>query len=98
MKQHLISIILCYLFAGIVYGITSRMWLYAVGKEPTFSLWIAIPLTMIFWPLDVYADIKWIGVLPQDIAAILTLVLSLWWLKVRTFRGGAFEEKGCKKK
>ena len=79
MKQRLMSIVFCYLSVGIVYGITSRMWLYAVGKGPTFSLWIAMPLAMIFWPLDVYADIRWVGVLPQDFAVILTLVLYLLW-------------------
>jgi len=66
-----------YIASGIAYWITAEIFLRYVGKEITFSPLVSALLAVPFWPMHVYGDLKWIGVLPQDIAALLALSASV---------------------
>jgi hypothetical protein len=65
-----------YVAGGIAYWITAEIFIRYVGKEVTFSPLVSALLAVPFWPLNVYGDLRWIGVLPQDVAALLTFSAS----------------------
>lgn len=65
-----------YVAGGIAYWITAEIFIRHVGKEVTFSPLVSALLAVPFWPLNVYGDLRWIGVLPQDVAALLTFSAS----------------------
>ena len=69
--------IMAYVTGGIAYWITSEVFLRYVGKEITFSPLVSALLTVPFWPMHVYGDLKWIGVLPQDIFSLLAFSASI---------------------
>jgi len=69
--------IMAYVIGGIAYWITSEVFLRYVGKEITFSPLVSALLTVPFWPMHVYGDLKWIGVLPQDIFSLLAFSASI---------------------
>ena len=78
-----------YFAGGIAYWITAEIFLRYIGKEITFSPLVSALLAVPFWPMHVYGDLKWIGVLPQDIAALLALSASVPLLllaRARVFR------------
>lgn len=69
--------IMAYVTGGIAYWITSEVFLRYIGKEITFSPLVSALLTVPFWPMHVYGDLKWIGVLPQDIFSLLAFSASI---------------------
>jgi hypothetical protein len=69
--------ITAYILGGIAYWITTEVFLRYIGKEITFSPLASALLTVPFWPMHVYGDLKWIGVLPQDITALLAFSVSI---------------------
>jgi hypothetical protein len=69
--------VIAYVASGVAYWLTCEVWLRLVGKEITFSPPVSVILAVPFWPVNVYADLKWIGLMPQDIAAILVLLISV---------------------
>ena len=69
--------IMAYVIGGIAYWITAEVFLRYVGKEITFSPLVSALLTVPFWPMHVYGDLKWIGVLPQDIFSLLAFSASI---------------------
>jgi len=66
-----------YIAGGIAYWLTTQIYLRYIGKEITFSPLISVLLAVPFWPMHVYGDLKWFGVLPQDITALLGLFASI---------------------
>jgi len=69
--------ITAYIIGGIAYWIATEVFLRYIGKEITFSPLASALLTVPFWPMHVYGDLKWIGVLPQDIASLLAFSASI---------------------
>lgn len=70
-----------YITGGIAYWITAEIFIRYIGKEITFTPLLSALLTIPFWPLNVYGDLRWIGVLPQDIAALLAFSVSIYSIK-----------------
>ena len=66
-----------YIASGIVYWITAEIFIRYIGKEITFSPLVSVLLAVPFWPMLVYADLKWIGFQPQDITALLVISASV---------------------
>ena len=66
-----------YITGGIAFWITAQIFIRYIGKEVTFTPLLSALLTVPLWPMHVYGDLKWIGVLPQDIAALLALSASV---------------------
>jgi len=73
-----------YIVGGTTYWLTAEVYLRYIGKEITFSPFVSALLAVPFWPLDVYGDLRWIGVLPQDVAALLPPGLCLPWAYTET--------------
>ena len=69
--------VIAYVAGGIAYWITAEVFLRYIGNEITFSPLVSVLLVVPFWSMLVYADLRWIGVLPQDIAAILVISVSV---------------------
>jgi|GEM_PF-4852719 len=76
--------VIAYIVGGIAYWATAEIFLRYVGKEITFSPLVSFLLAVPFWPMDVYANLKWIGIMPQDIAAILAVLASIFLLLRRS--------------
>jgi hypothetical protein len=76
-QRILLCCILVYITAGLAYNITSDIYLWTIGKEAVFSPVLGMALDIVGWPWMVYADLKHIGVKPQDIAAFLPIVALL---------------------
>jgi hypothetical protein len=75
-KEHkIISVILAYIIVGIVYDVSDYLYLVATGKEITFSPLISIPLVVPFWPMMLYADLKNIGIMFQDVLTIIAILI-----------------------
>ncbi len=66
-----------YITGGIAYWITAETYIRYIGKEITFSPLVSALLAIPFWPMHVYGDLKWIGILPQDIAALLVTIFTI---------------------
>lgn len=71
------TMVIAYIVSGIAYWATAEIYIRLIGKEVTFSPLISVLLTVPFWPMDVYADLKWIGIMPYDIAAVLAVLISV---------------------
>ncbi|MEM2122833.1 MAG: hypothetical protein QXE79_04270, partial [Candidatus Bathyarchaeia archaeon] len=50
-----------YLIGGVAYGAVGELSIRIVGKEVVFNPILSMLLTLPFWPMMVYADLKWIG-------------------------------------
>lgn len=72
-KHKIVSNILAYIIIGIVYDVSGYLYLVAGGKEITFSPLISIPLAVPFWPMMLYADLKNIGVMFQDVLTLISI-------------------------
>ena len=77
-----------YVAGGIAYWITAEIFIRYIGKEVTFSPLVSALLAVPFWPLHVYGDLKWIGVLPQDVAALLAISALAPFLMLKYARVG----------
>jgi len=66
-----------YITGGIAYWITAQTYIRYIGKEVTFTPLLSALLTVPLWPMHVYGDLNWSGVLPQDIAALLAISASI---------------------
>jgi len=77
-KQHkIISIILAYFLVGLIYGLTGYLQNMILGKQIVFSPLIGIPISMVFWPAFVYADLRNIGVRLHDLMAFAAIIVSI---------------------
>lgn len=80
MKKKKISIghiLLAYPACGLAYSIAGFIYRGVIGKEEVFSPLLGIPMDTVSWPWMVYADLKNIGVLPQDIAVFVVLAVGI---------------------
>lgn len=66
-----------YIAGGIAYWMTAQIYIRYIGKEITFGPLVSALLTIPFWPMHVYGDLKWIGVLPQDFVALLVTIFTI---------------------
>ncbi len=66
-----------YITGGIAYWITAEIFIRYIGKEITFSPLVSALLAIPLWPLNVYGDLRWIGTLPQDVAALLVTIFTI---------------------
>jgi len=69
-----------YIAGGTAYWLTAQIYLRYIGKEIPFSPLLSFLLTIPYWPMFVYGDLRWVGILPQDIAALLALSASIPFL------------------
>ena len=77
-KRHkIVSIVLAYFVIGIVYGVTGYLYRIVIGKQIVFSPLVGIPLAASGWPMMVYADLKHIGILPQDISTLVSIFIFI---------------------
>ncbi len=73
----LIRILIIYCVAGLVYGITGLISRSLQGKAEVISPLLGLPLDMISWPWMVYADWRNIGILLQDVLALISIILCI---------------------
>jgi hypothetical protein len=75
--------VIAYLVGGIAYWTAGELFLRYVGKGIVFSPLVSILLTVPFWPMMVFADLRWVGVMPQDVAAVSAIPVAtyLLWIK-----------------
>ena len=66
-----------YIAGGIAFWITAEIFIRYIGKEVTFSPLVSVLLTVPLWPMHVYGDLKWSGVLPQDVAGPLVTIFTI---------------------
>ena len=66
-----------YITGGIAYWITAEIFIRYIGKKITFTPLISALLAIPFWPMHVYGDLRWIGILPQDVTALLAFSASV---------------------
>lgn len=74
-KRILNYTLLTYMASGLLYGIAGYIHRSAIGKEPVFSPLIGLLPNAVFGPWMVYADLKHIGMMPQDIVSLLCVIL-----------------------
>jgi len=65
---------------GVAYWTAAEAFIRIVGRDVVFSPIISILLVVPFWPMMVYADLKWIGIMPHDIAAVSATLISVFLL------------------
>ncbi|MEM3004506.1 MAG: hypothetical protein QXO25_01325 [Candidatus Bathyarchaeia archaeon] len=72
-----------YVVGGIAYWASAELFLSYVGKEIVFTPLVSIMLTVPFWSMMVFADLRWVGVMPQDVVSVSALlaVIYLLWIK-----------------
>ena len=89
-KRHkIISIVLAYFVTGVVYVITGYLSNIIIGHEIVFSPLVAIPLAAPFWPVMVYADLKHMGIMPQDISTLVVILIFIMiFVKIQNGRVG----------
>jgi len=68
---------IAYITGGTAYWLTAQIYLRYIGKEIPFSPLLSFLLTIPYWPMFVYGDLRWVGILPQDIAGILVTILTI---------------------
>jgi hypothetical protein len=66
-----------YITGGIAYWITAEIFIRYIGKEVTFTPLLSVLLTVPLWPMHVYGDLRWIGVLPQDVVGLLVTIITM---------------------
>lgn len=77
LKRAIKYIFLIYIATGLIYYVTGYIYRAVAGKQEVFSLLIGIPSCVISWPWMVYADLKHIGVMPQDVLVFLSLAVCI---------------------
>jgi hypothetical protein len=72
-----------YVVMGSVYYLSGWLYNLSQGKEIVFSHIVGYPLTVIGWPMMLYADFihrDSLGIKPSLVFSILTLVLVVLWI------------------
>ena len=70
-------ICLTYVATGLAYSVSGYIYRAVIGKQEVFSPLIGIPMDVLFWPWAVYADLKHIGVMPQDVLVVLSIAICI---------------------
>ena len=76
--------IIAYVTGGIAYWTAAELFLRYVGKEIVFSPVVSIVLVVPFWPMMVFADLRWVGVMPQDVVAVSAIPVAIYLLRIKT--------------
>ncbi len=80
-QNKILSLLLAYLAIGGFYGIIPYIELIITGRDVTFSPIVGIPLSLIFWPQFLYANIIH-GIWLRDVIVyILILAFILFFAK-----------------
>ena len=66
-----------YIAGGIAFWITAEIFFRHIGKEVTFSPLVSALLIVPLWPMHVYGDLKWSGVLPQDVTGLFVTIFTI---------------------
>ena len=66
-----------YITGGIAFWITAEIFIRYIGKEVTFTPLLSALLTVPLWPMHVYGDLMWIGVLLQDVVGPLVTIFTI---------------------
>ena len=85
-KRIIKYILFTYIASGLLYGIAGYIYRSVIGKTYVFSPLIGIPLDIVGWPWMVYADLKHIGIMPQDIVLLLSVVIFTAIFTIREIR------------
>jgi hypothetical protein len=70
------KLILTYLFTGLVYYLSGTIYNLSIGKDIVFSALIGLPLTLLGWPMMLYADFihrETLGIKPSFIITLVTI-------------------------
>ena len=84
--KRVVFIFLTYVVNGLLYGMVGYIYKSIIGKVHVFSPLIGIPLDLVGWPWMLYADLKHIGILPQDVAAFLSITFCIVVIAIRKTR------------
>ena len=85
--------ITAYITGGIAYWITAQTYIRYIGKEVTFSPLVSALLTVPLWPMHVYGDLKWSGVLPQDVASLFVTIFTIILFILDFATGGKYRTR-----
>jgi len=75
--------VIAYVIGGIAYWTAAELFLRYIGKEIVFSPVVSFVLRVPFWPMMVFADLRWVGVRPQDIVAVSAVPVAIYLLWIR---------------
>jgi hypothetical protein len=87
---------IAYVIGGVAYWTTAEVFIRIVGRNVVFSPIISILLVVPFWPMMVYADLKWIGIMAHDIAAVSATPISIFLLIGTKLRNLKRTKKGIR--
>ena len=78
--------VIAYVIGGIAYWTAGELFPRRPPQEIVVNPLISFVLDLRFWPMMVYADLEWVGVTPQDVAAVSAVVVAivaicLLWIK-----------------
>lgn len=76
--------VIAYVIGGIAYWATAESFLRYIGKEIVFSPVVSFMLRVPFWPMMVFADLRWVGVRPQDVVAVSAVPVAIYLLWIKT--------------
>lgn len=77
LKQSIKRIILAYFVTGMVYSVAGYLQRSIMGRQEVFSPLIGLPMDIAGWPWMVYADLKHIGIKPQDVLTMISIVMFI---------------------
>jgi len=76
--------VIAYVIGGVAYWTAAELFLRYVGKEIVFSPVVSIVLRVPFWPMMVLADLRWVGIMPQDVVAVSAIPVAIYLLWIKT--------------
>jgi len=76
--------VIAYVIGGVAYWTATELFLRYVGKEIVFSPVVSFVLRVPFWPMMVFANLRWVGIRPQDIVAISAVPVAIYLLWIKT--------------
>jgi len=66
-----------YITGGIAYWLTAEVYLQYAGRGRVFNPLVSLMLVVPFWPWEILGDLRWFGVLPQDVTALLVTIFTI---------------------
>lgn len=72
------------MIGGIAYWATAELFLRYIGKEIVFSPVVSFVLRVPFWPMMVFANLRWVGIRPQDVVAVSAVPVAIYLLWIKT--------------
>ena len=81
--KRVVYILLTYVATSLLYSMAGYIYRSIIGKEHVFPPLIGIPLALVGWPWMLYADLKHVRILPQDVAAFLSIAFCFVVFAIR---------------